>query len=248
MAPTIPVRVLVVASIGVVGAITPAAAQTPAPAAASAPSARVVLRLDSGTTARFSARAFELHVGQNGAAAGDASIQLVKAAGPATGDLVRLTGTAATIPDALIEIYDSLTTPVMTLRLTNVTVVSDQVALSDARTGLEQQRILQQESLSQLTSDFQEAQRQLETLEELGKTRVATRQDIARARDRASDLRQRIDLLKQRQALLGRRLATTSAVEETLVLHFERLEMEDAATGVRSTLQLSSKGSGRPRS
>jgi multidrug resistance efflux pump len=76
-----------------------------------------------------------------------------------------------------------------------------------------------------LNADYQDAQRQLATLEELGKTRVATRQDVARARDRASDLERRIDLLKQRQALLASQIAGQGPLEESLLLRFASLEI-----------------------
>jgi len=116
--------------------------------------------------------------------------------------------------------------------------VSDHLSLSATRASLEQQRISQQEALSALTADQQEAQRQLATLEELGKTRVATRMDVARARDHASDLQRRIDLLKQRQALLASQIAnqTGGPLDETIVLHFARLQIESAEPGGRAAI------------
>jgi hypothetical protein len=52
-----------------------------------------------------------------------------------------------------------MTTPAMKLHLTGVTIASERVALFAARTSLEQQRTGQQEALSALNSDYQEAAR-----------------------------------------------------------------------------------------
>ena len=155
-------------------ALSSAAAAQEAPKISLSPVVRVTLQLDSASTARFNAHGFDLHVAQSGLPSA-AEIQLVKVAGPSTGDLVSLSANAVHAPSAMIEVLDSLGRPAVTLRLRDIAVVSDHVSLSAARANLEQQRISQQEALSALTADHQEAQRQLATLEELGKTRVANR-------------------------------------------------------------------------
>jgi hypothetical protein len=194
-----------------------------APKVSFSPLVRVALELDSATTARFDAHGFDLRVGA--VVTSGSEVQLVKQAGSFTNELVRLASSGARLRAATVEVLDSLGLPAATIHLTDVTLISDHLSLSAARANLEQQRISQQEALSALTTDYQEARRQLETLEELGKTRVATRQDLARARDRASDLQRRIDLLKQRQALLATQLAGQGPLEETLVLRFAGLEI-----------------------
>ena len=199
------------------------------------PVVRVTLQLDSASTARFNAHGFDLRVAQN-ALPTSAEIELVKVAGASTGDLVRMSAAASHAPSATIEVLDSLGQPAVTLRLTDVAVVSDHLSLSAARANLEQQRISQQEALSALTADQQEAQRQLTTLEELGKTRVATRMELARARDRASDLQRRIDLLKQRQALVASQLGGHGPLDETVILHFSQLQIENAEPGGRAVI------------
>lgn len=181
------------------------------------------MQIDSATTARFDARGFDLLVGQ--ALASGSEAHLVKQAGAYTRDLVRLSATGMHAPSVTIEVLDSLGAPAATIRLADATIVSDHLSLSAARADLEQQRISQQEALSALTADYQDAQRELAMLEELGKTRVATRQDLARARDRATDLQRRIDLLKQRQALLAAQTAGQGPLEETLVLRFATFEI-----------------------
>lgn len=211
------------------------AAAQESPKISLSPVVRVTLQIDSVSTARFNAHGFDLRVTQSGAPS-SAEIQLVKVAGANTGDLVGMSASAAHAPSAVIEVLDSLGRPAVTLRLNDVAVVSDQLSLSATRANLEQQRISQQEALSALTADHQEAQRQLATLEELGKTRVATRLDLARARDHASDLQRRIDLLKQRQALLATQIAGQGPLDETIVLHFGQLQIESSEPGGRAVI------------
>lgn len=215
-----------------------------APRATALPTVRVTLQLDGQSSAQFDARTFDLRV-QQPAGGAPAEVQLVKPAGAHTGDLLRLSATGVRAPTAVIEVLDSLGAAQTTLHLTDVSVVSDHVSLSSTRAALAQQRISQQEALSVLTADYQEAQRQLATVEELGKSRVATRLDLARARDRASDLQRRIDLLKQRQALVDGQLAEQGPLEETIVLHFTRLEIESGAPGGRATIELGARSDRR---
>ena len=59
----------------------------------------------------------------------------------------------------------------------------------------------------------------------MGKTRANTRMDLARARDRASDLKQRLELLRLRLALLTRQLEAVGPMEETVVLRFQHMDV-----------------------
>jgi len=156
--------------------------------------------------------------------------------------LLSLSVNGTRIPSAVIEIPDSLGAPAISFRLSDVTVASDHLSLSAARANLEQQRIAQQEALSALTADYQEAQRQLTTVEELSKARSATRTDLARARDQASELQRRIDLLKQRQALLLRQIDDQGPLDETIVLRFGRFEIDSREPGGRAAIDFG----GRP--
>ncbi len=152
-----------------------------APARSVSPTVRVALQIDSATTARFAARDFDFRVGRSDAApAPIVELQLVKQAGAYTGTLVSLSASGGRAPTGVVEILDSLAHPVLTLRLSDVAIVSDHLSLSATRANLETQRISQQEALSALTADYQEAQRQLATAEELSKTRGSTKFDLAR--------------------------------------------------------------------
>lgn len=209
-----------------------------APKIAGAPAVRVTLRVDSLSTAQFDARDFDLSAAQAGASSPAAEIRLVKRAGAHTGVLLTLSVNGTHIPSAVIDVLDSLGAPALTFRLTDVAVASDRLSLSTARANMEQQRISQQEALSALTADSQEAQRQLVMAEELSKTRSTTRVDLARARDHATDLQRRIDLLKQRQALLARQIGEQGPLDETVVLRFARFEIDSREPGGRAAIDL----------
>jgi hypothetical protein len=202
-----------------------------------ASSARVVLQLDSTVTAQFDARGFDLGVtqlaGVNGLAPGTSSaeITLVKQAGPYTGDLVGLSASGAHAPSATIEVLDSLGVPTLTIHLTDVAVMSDHIALSSAREALAQQSISQEETLTQLAADYQQAQRDLATAEELGKSHVTTRQDLARARSRTAELQQRVALATERQTMLVRQLRRQGELDESVVIHFARMELDTQGDG-----------------
>lgn len=216
-------------------ATTLSAQSTQATRAAMMPTAHVTLRIDSTHIAQFNATGFELQV------ADDAQVALTRGVDAATPQLVSLAALRTVVPNVVVEVTDSLAAPVMTLRLSGVTIASERVALSTARTQLEQQRIAQQEALSSLTSDYQEAERQLATAEELGKTRVNTRQELARARDRAQDLKQRLELLRQRQALVNRQLESVGALDESLVLRFQHMEIESRDGTTRAAVDFTAK-------
>jgi hypothetical protein len=224
-----------------------AQAQTDGPPTTPVPIVRVVLELDSGTVANFDARDFDLRVADESAEHGTTELRLVKQVGAHTGDLVRLGASGERVPSATIEILDSLGVPSATVRLRGVSVASDRIALSAARATLEQQRLSQQESLSALTTEYQEAERQRATVEALGKSHIGTRQDLERARDRASDLARRIELLRRRQGLVERQLAAQGPLEETVVLRFDGLEIDSGAPGGRATVELTHREAKRAR-
>ena len=196
---------------------------------------RVTLQVESDSTVRFYVDGFELKVSPSGLPGVNAEMQLVKQAGVNTGMLLAMAGRRQHAPNAVVEVLDSAGVAAMTFRMTDVTVISQRLTLAGNRASLEQQSISQQEALSALNADFQEAARQLATSEELSKSRVGTRLELARARDRVSDLQRRVDLIKQRQAQVSRQLAG-SGLEETIVLHFGQLEVESRDSGGRAVI------------
>ena len=233
----------------VFGIAAGAAAQTTPLRPASLSSVRMSLPLDSATVVGFDVRTFDLGVARDAAGStatsstsstsstsntANTELQLVKSADPYTNDLLRLSTEGTHLPWATIEVVDSLGAPQTTLHLTDVSVVSDHVAYSGARAALQQQRIALEESLSQLTSEHEAAERDLATAEALGKTRVTTRQDLDRAREHAADVQRRLDLGKERQALLARQLGAVGALDETVVLHVGSVSVESAPSIART--------------
>ena len=203
---------------------------------------RVTLQVDADSAVHFDVDGFELKVSPSAMPGVNVEMQLVKQAGANTGALLAMAGRRTRAPSAVVEVLDSAGAAAMTFRLTEVSVVSQRLTLSGNRNSLEQQSIAQQEALSALNADFQEASRQLTTTEELNRSHVGTRLELARARDRVSDLQRRMDLLKQRQAQVARQLAG-SGLEETLVLHFGQLEIESKDASGRTVID----GVQRPR-
>lgn len=162
----------------------------------------------------------------------------MKQAGAYTDDLVGLSANGTHVPSGTIEVLDSLGAATLRVRLIDIVIASDHLALSSARDALEQQRLSQLDALTALTTNYQQAQRDLETAEELGKSRVMTRLDLARARERASELQQRISLARQRQGLLERQLAVQGGVDESLLLRCSRVEIETPQAGGQGTEQV----------
>ena len=197
---------------------------------------RVTLQTEADSAARFEVDAFELKVSPTGMPGVNAEMQLVKQVGVHTGAILAMAGRRIHAPSAMVEVLDSSGTAAMTFRLTDVTVVSQRLTMASNRASLEQQSISQQEALSALNADYQEAARQLATNEELNKNHVGTRLELARARDKVSDLQRRVDLLKQRQSQVARQLAG-SGLEETIVLHFAQLELESRDSGGRAVIE-----------
>lgn len=193
--------------------------------------------IDLGSaTAEFDARSFELAVAQPAGKDAPAvptlpELHLVKRAGPYTGALVQASASGQHAPTVTLSVPDSTGAPGMTIVLSDVVLATDRLVLTNARAGLEQQRIAQEASLAQLTSDYQEAQRQLSIAEQLGKSRVTTPQDLSRAREHAAAAQQRLDLARRSYAMLEDQLAAQGPLDEELTLRFARIEINGAEPG-----------------
>ncbi len=224
--------------------------QTPTPAASSA---HVELQIDSATVARFDVQNFDLGVShvegsdRAGSATSSAEIRIVKQAGPYSGDLVGMSASGAHAISALIQVMDSTGAATLTIRLGDVTVASDHIALSGSHDALEQQRISLQESMTQLGTEAQQAQRDLTTADELGKSRGATRQEVARAKDRVADVQQRLALGRQRQDLLTRQLRSQGTLDESVIFRFARIEIDSPNPGGHASWEISGRPTLPPR-
>lgn len=216
--------------------------------------------LGSGTQAEFDTRSFDLGVSRAAAASGkDESagasslpeLHLVKRAGPFTGALVQASAGGQHLPTVVVNVPDSTGASAMTITLSDVVIGTDRLVLTNARQGLEQQRIAQQASLAQLNSDYQEAQRQLSIAEQLGKSRVTTPQDLSRARERAAEVQKRLELARQSYAMLESQLAAQGPMDEELTLRFARIQINGAEPGAQGAWDFSTvapvQGSRKPR-
>ena len=195
--------------------------------------ARVTIDLGNGAKAVFAVRVFDLgaHPGEvsvdslKHASVSPVAVHFVKNADSSTSELVRRSASGDVLPEALVEVLDSSGVASMTVRLADVRISSDRLTLSNARATLAEQRIAEQEAISQTTADYQDAQRELATAEQLGKTRVTTPLELARARDRAAQLGRRLDFAKQRQAMVQREFDAQGFIDEELTLQVGRFEI-----------------------
>lgn len=207
-------------------------------------SAHVSIDLGDGTLAEFDTRRFEVAVSQpanaNASSAALPEVHLVKRAGAFTGALVQASASGQHLPSMLVSVPDSAGAAALSILLTDVVVATDRLVLTSERQTLEQQRIAQRATLAQLTSDYQEAQRQLTIAEQLGKSRVTTPQDLLRARERAAEVQQRLDLARQSYAMLESQLAAQGPMDEELTLRFARIEINGAEPGSRGAWDFSS--------
>lgn len=91
-------------------------------------------------------------------------------------------------------------------------------ALVSLRTGQLQSRLAQEGAIAQLATQVEEAKRQLIVMEELGKSRLASRSEVAVARDRMRELGTRETLERQRLDEMNRSAA------EQISLNVEQVE------------------------
>jgi len=130
-------------------------------------------------------------------------------------------------------------------------VIGQEHVTRTLKNALEQQRIAQEAALTQLTTDYQEAQRQLAVAEQLGKSRVTTPQDLSRAREHANDVQRRLQLARQSQAMLENQLAEQGPMDEELTLHFARIAIDGADPGAHGAWDFSTiaptQGTKKPR-
>jgi HlyD family secretion protein len=70
--------------------------------------------------------------------------------------------------------------------------------MATLRSSLENQRLTQEGTVATVTSEFNEAQRQIRTYEGLARENLAAPQEVEKARDRAAELRTRLDVERRR--------------------------------------------------
>ena len=199
--------------------------------------ARVTFDFGGGAVAPLLVQEFEAGfaptaTGPNAANASGTRMRFVKAPDGLTPELARHGASAERIPSVLIEVMAG-DKPVMTLRLGDVLVASDRIAIDDGAAALEQQRLALVDGIAQLGADLQEAQRQLAVTDGLDKKKLSSALEVARARDRTELLETKLGVQRKRLSLLDRQIAEHLAVKEEITLVVPRFEIETTA-GVKT--------------
>lgn len=244
-------------------AVSPATDTTPrapappaadsAPAAASSPRAswpglatvRVTLGVGDGDSAAtpFEAQAFELNVrASSSGAPGTGEATFVKAPGLYTGELARRGANGDRLPFVTIEVLDDTGAVTMTFRLTDVQVRAQRIALGGDGAGLVHQRLGIEETLAQLRSDLESAQRAYKVSETLSRRHLSSDQELADARARVEVLQKRLDVEQRRHDIVERQIAEQSPVQEQVTLAFSRLQVDSPARGGQATVTLAPVG------
>ncbi|MDB4950699.1 MAG: family efflux transporter subunit [Gemmatimonadetes bacterium] len=119
--------------------------------------------------------------------------------------------------------------------------------LATLRANLENQRLTQEATVATVTSEFNEAQRQIRTSEALAAQNMMAPQELEKARDRAAELRTRLDVERRRLAFMTQSMrsqvqAQTSQVSMLRTLaafqqqQIEAMKVRAGTTGVLQEL------------
>lgn len=220
-----------------------------------APQARVTLDLGAGPEASFAVERFDLELanpGSNrggGAAPGSAQASFTRAPGAFTGELARRSATGLRIPAVTVQVLDTAGAVVMTLRFANVLVKSQRIVTNDEIPALQQQRMGLEEGLAQLTTDAQDAERELRAAETLARRKFTSRDDVVRAQERVDVLRTRLALRNSQLRLLNWRIARQGPLEEQVTLGFPQFDIQTGQPASSTTVSLepAPRGNKRPR-
>jgi multidrug resistance efflux pump len=112
----------------------------------------------------------------------------------------------------------------MVVRMHDVQVVSTKVSANGDDASLRQQRLGLTESVAQVRSDLDEAERQLSVTSSLEKRHLASSAELARARGAMALLTARLVVQQQRLALIEHQLAEWMPFEEEIVLAAAKMD------------------------
>lgn len=210
--------------------------------------ARVTFDFGSGPSQPLLVRGFELQVTNVGPAATPASnvpaaslagavqVKFDRTPGAFTADLAQHGASGQRIPSVIVEVLDPSGATTLTLRLSDVLVASDHVAVND-RSALEQQRLGLLDAVAQATSDYQEAVRQQNLTEALDRKRLSSSLEVARVHSQVALLEKRLQNQQRRLALLDAQLAASGPLDETVVLTFAHFDVETPGDSTSYTFQ-----------
>lgn len=232
------------------------AAADSAGVATALPRARITLDLGAGPLIPFAVQRFDLQLTNPGSSRGSASpvtgsaeASFARTPGAYSAELARRSAAGERIPFVTVEVLDSAGAAVLTLRLANVLVRADRIITNDELPALEQQRMGLEEGLAQLGADYEDARRDLAAAEQLERRKFTSRDEVARARERADVLRTRLLLRTAQARLLAQRIARAGPLEEQVTLAFPQFDIQTAQPGGSATVSLepAPRGSRRPR-
>jgi HlyD family secretion protein len=98
-----------------------------------------------------------------------------------------------------------------------------QADLTTLRSNLENQRLTQEATVAQVQAQYNEAERQSRSAEGLAAQNMVSSQELARARDNASDLRTRLSVERKRLEFMGASMRQQLAAQESQVAMLRRM-------------------------
>lgn len=128
------------------------------------------------------------------------------------------------IPMVEVEIRPAVGEPPMVVRMHDVQVVSTKVTANGDDASLRQQRLGLTESVAQVRSDLDEAERQLSVTSSLEKRHLASSAELARARGAMALLTARLGVQQQRLALIEHQLSDWMPFEEEVILAAAKMD------------------------
>jgi len=128
------------------------------------------------------------------------------------------------IPLVEVEIRPALGEPPMIVRMHDVQVVSTKVSANGDDASLRQQRLGLTESVAQVRSDLDEAERQLSVTSSLEKRHLASAAELARARGAMALLTARLVVQQERLALIEHQLSDWMPFEEEIILAAAKMD------------------------
>lgn len=198
----------------------------------SVPVAHVVFDVGAGLGTPFAAHGVELKVTTvpPATAKGEPStaiqLRFVRAPDSSSADLTDRVANGSRIATVQAELPGRAGAPVTIVRLYDARVVSTHLTMNDDNIGLVQQRLGLESSIAQLTSELQDAERQLAVTESLDKRKLSSSLEVAHVRATAEVLAKRLQVEREHLQLVEQQIVNWTPIQEEIVLSAARVEMQ----------------------
>lgn len=198
----------------------------------SIPVAKVALDLGTGLGTPFPATGVELKVtsvpasSPKGQPSTAIQVRFLRTPDTLSADLTNRVASLSRIAEVQAELPGRAGTAATTVRLYDVQVLSTHLTMNEDNIGLAQQRLGLEESIAQLTSELQEAQRQLGVTESLDKRKLSSSLELAHARATTDVLTKRVAVEREHLRLVEQQIAHWTPIQEEVVLSAARVEMD----------------------